>query len=837
MTNDNTTRKKANAVFFAAVMVLSMVAAGFAAAPAAAFNDEYDNPDREFTDESDIAGEILWQGQSVVVDGFNDSESVSLREDQGDDDTRLVEELTADSNGVVAFDTADLDSGDYYLDNGDGNNDQIFEVAVQGLSADFDGDSVQADEVAELELDSNRGTYTLNVSADGDLDDDELVQLFDEEFDIDLGEEDDDEITLESVSDGTFDANVSNVSDIDTGEYEFTFDVVDTEAEDTASINVTEAGEGDLQFSQSSYSTAQGDVVNVTVEFDETDSGTLVVGDLEDDNYQANISLVDDDDDGEVSVLFNTWEAGRSGDVVEPADDDDAVELENQSGDLTDLLDTGDYTMSVSPTTLPDNGDATDALEDESDVSSLVLEERSTDEMVLWRTTDDVRDDVVDVAGDDGDDAAVTAITDGVENGVVTETDQVALGNPSDVLVHQISATGLEGALENQSGVNARSLHALLNTEASGDDTPDDTNVTSLVFEEQNPGANAEANEIDASTLSEDNFAAAVDIVYDDANGDYYLFLDLDELNGALTEEIEDGDTYTADFTVQDPLLTAADGQDDNEEEIEDAYESASATFDAVEADGDFNGDPVQVSNAENQSITGTMNVAPGTEFTVRARSDEDASTNFIKNAEGVVVQPDGTFSAQFDFSEQELNDTFTTTTQQSPLTEELEVDGEVVEAVGSPAMFEVSDLSPAEATATAGDSVTVSATVENTGGQSDTQSVALTLDGDELDSQDVTLDAGASQTVEFTADTSGLGAGDYTHGIVTDDDEATGTLTIETDGGEGDSTGDSEGDSTGDSEGDSTGDETEDGTPGFGALVALVALIAAALLATRRND
>ncbi|WP_239640329.1 PGF-CTERM sorting domain-containing protein [Halorubrum distributum] len=34
-----------------------------------------------------------------------------------------------------------------------------------------------------------------------------------------------------------------------------------------------------------------------------------------------------------------------------------------------------------------------------------------------------------------------------------------------------------------------------------------------------------------------------------------------------------------------------------------------------------------------------------------------------------------------------------------------------------------------------------------------------------------------------------------------------------------------------------SSGEFHDDGTPGFGALVALIALIAAALLATRRND
>ena len=38
MTNDNNTRLKTNAVFFSVIMVLSMVAVGFAAAPAAAAN-------------------------------------------------------------------------------------------------------------------------------------------------------------------------------------------------------------------------------------------------------------------------------------------------------------------------------------------------------------------------------------------------------------------------------------------------------------------------------------------------------------------------------------------------------------------------------------------------------------------------------------------------------------------------------------------------------------------------------------------------------------------------------------------------------------------------------
>jgi len=39
-------------------------------------------------------------------------------------------------------------------------------------------------------------------------------------------------------------ARTSNVDDLNTGNYEFTFESTDTTAEDTASIEVTEAGEG-----------------------------------------------------------------------------------------------------------------------------------------------------------------------------------------------------------------------------------------------------------------------------------------------------------------------------------------------------------------------------------------------------------------------------------------------------------------------------------------------------------------------------------------------------------------------------------------------------------------
>jgi len=77
---------------------------------------------------------------------------------------------------------------------------------------------------------------------------------------------------------------------------------------------------------------------------------------------------------------------------------------------------------------------------------------------------------------DENASAAVGAITSGVEDGVVTETDTAALGETDDVIVHQISASGLEGALESVDDDYSVALEAL----ADNDDI-------ALNFTEENP--------------------------------------------------------------------------------------------------------------------------------------------------------------------------------------------------------------------------------------------------------------------------------------------------------------------------------------------------------------
>jgi cytochrome c oxidase assembly protein Cox11 len=110
-------------------------------------------------------------------------------------------------------------------------------------------------------------------------------------------------------------------------------------------------------------------------------------------------------------------------------------------------------------------------------------------------------------------------------------------------------------------------------------------------------------------------------------------------------------------------------------------------------------------------------------------------------------------------------------------------------DAPPAPATFEVSNLDAPD-TATAGDAIDVSADVTNTGEQTATKTVEFRLDanqdgtlaGDEaLVSQEVELDPGETETVTFSdLDTSPLAAGTYTHGVFTDDDNATATIEVE---------------------------------------------------------
>ena len=171
---------------------------------------------------------------------------------------------------------------------------------------------------------------------------------------------------------------------------------------------------------------------------------------------------------------------------------------------------------------------------------------------------------------------------------------------------------------------------------------------------------------------------------------------------------------------------------------------------------------------------------------------------------------------------------------------------------------FRVVDFSLDTTEVTPGESATVSTTIESTRIVASNTAVELRLGDETLRTQRVSLAAGASATVEFTdVRLDGVAPGEYTLGVYTDEASRTATVTV-TDGAV-DAAGETverDGDAT---EGEDRPDETappsdtepaddrvpeaeddtgvtDDGTPGFGVVLVLTALVAFLVLARHRS-
>jgi len=157
------------------------------------------------------------------------------------------------------------------------------------------------------------------------------------------------------------------------------------------------------------------------------------------------------------------------------------------------------------------------------------------------------------------------------------------------------------------------------------------------------------------------------------------------------------------------------------------------------------------------------------------------------------------------------------------------------VQAPPAPAAFEIVSLSPADASVTQGDELVVDVSVQNTGEQEGTQDVVLSVSGlGEVGSQSLTLAGGAADSVSFTVDTTDVEAGDYTHSVSVGNASAEGSLTIMEPAPADDSADDS---ADNDTDNGTDNASSDDGSgPGFGIVVAALALLGAALLAMRRQ-
>lgn len=785
MSNNNTTRS----LVLAFLVVMSVFAGAFAFAGGAAATHA------DSTDEEIVDGENYWDGQNLLYNhGTAEEEKLTLYEEDG----TFVREMKTDADGHYVLDTSDMD-GSYYIEDTAGTQ-TAFDVRTQTFTAELGSDTVangDTGNTVELNGDSNRAASNVTVSAEG-LTADELAGIVANygvegtDYTVDA---ENDEVTLVDYSNSNNAFNL-NFTGVDADEYDLQFNVADTDASDNASVTVNEASSATAQFDEVIYAEERGDIVEFTVELENTDTADVQIGDS-DAGYEAVISVTDGNDDGEVTVQFNSYEAGNGQVAFEAADSEDDVTL--QSGDNLDVdkLQAGSYDLSALVSG------------DETGVAAFDLNERSTDGASVL------------TAPKGTDLSNLEALN------AATESNEIA---QEDMFVVQIEASGLAGWVDDTT--TAADL-------AAGHDG------ASVEITQQNAERNSQKKSLDVSQGT---------LVADGDNDTYYLVFNTADVNVAP----EDG-AYDATFQINA----------DNDYVAEDETEEAAASLSFVERNVEFDGveslEDGDVINFEADNdgvitVSGDATVAPGTEFNLRLRSSGD-STPFLKG-QTVAVQEDGTFAADFDMSDVEDGDEFTTQARgytdaidssvafgaaEYDVTVNAESDGEAVDdatvSIGNqtgvagdtftleegdyPVDVEADGYEAATETIIVDGDKTV--TVELTP-EPETHAVTVNVDGPE--SAQVTLN-GETQTTEDGAAVFEVENGDYTATVSADGYES-GSSDVTVDGADASATVTLEEEQTDD--GTEEPSPTDEETPGFGAVVALIALIGAALLAYRRN-
>jgi len=790
-------RLKGRAVFLAAIMMMSVFAVplAFAGGAAAAVTDNDADFDRAVTN-----GATVYQGQILIADVDNydsvDQDNLELRRFNTDGDGKvgsLVAALTVEDGDTnedyVIINTVNRNTGQYIITNqsnggdpADDPNSITFEVVEQDLTVSFDDDEVAdsgADAETTFEVESDaRNKYAINVTADG-LDAAELQQIFNASGDIgpdsstesfaqnrsaiaqhvqastrsvltDDGHAIDTDDDVLTIFNGEREFEIS-FDDIDTDEYELEVEVVDSTASATASVTVADIGDGSLSFVEDAE-IEQGGIAEITISAENADEGTLVIGDEDDVGYQANVSIDDFGDLDEITIYFNTYAAGSDelGEVLWLDSDDEsdgaAISFDKETDQtlaLENILATGDYELTVSAfTTAGEYDDRFErTLDEPDDVGSLFIDTRSTEDITVWTAADNSVDDLLNEDADDQPDAIAEAI----ENDLITPADGVAY---DDYSVHQLEVSGLDGLLEranDELGGEATVEQQFLNlTQLPTGDNGDSAIQLRLRETRDSVGPNANRRVVNLS-------ASDLVVVSDSDSNQYFLLIDTGEIEFENGNSLDAETDYEFDvrFELRDERLLNVDEEDD----LEDFYQRVDTVFEVVEREAalDVNDeDLIEVEAAEEQEITGTTNIAPGSEVSIRVRGQGDA--RFSKSVSEIVVDADGTFAGVLDFSDRTPDDEFRATLRNTGVPDDNpQEDGIVVESVGEP------------------------------------------VEDDDVDDEEVDDDDAVDEN----------GTGDEP----ADDDE------------------------------DPVDDETDDETPGFGVLVALVALLGAALLAVRRQN
>lgn len=738
------------------------------------------NYDKDISSSSESDPALVFLGQTVFTNSFNANEDVTIRKDTGDGSSEFVREVTANDNGEVTFDTSDLEEGLYYFE-GETSGDVVYFEAVEA-TLDVNAEETNVSNLGPsaettATLDTNRGdTNTYEVTAENSAGDavssDKLLEMLPNAERVD-----EETVAIDAAQADEIQFNFTNV---EAGSYDLTFDSADTTASDSVAFNVEELEQGDIEFTQGVYSETRGDVASFEVGFSEAaDTATVQFGDYEEDGYEL-VLLVEADEPGEtVTVNLNTYALGQDDenmDVV-TADGGSVTVLNSTNVANGDLLDAASYELRVAGDQHEGGVDDSDLL----DLSVMTLQERDS----LSAHTRIASVSNANTIANDGN-VTVEGETRSTQSETVAMDDSVLLG---------FETTGLSGLIETKAGSNtAEQIQTALDDgslELSVKQTEDSVNM------------NSEAKVLDTS-------ATDYSVVND---GDtYYIIINTGDMVFEDGSSAEAGDAFNATLAITDERLLDPSGDENVEDLSEESELTTTFTVEERYVDFSFEGEELTLEAVENATVTVETNAAPGSEMTFRTQSSGDTKPPFLKS-ETTTVQPDGTLSATFDMSEQSEGDTFDVTLSGVAAPDDAKVSGSVASAEEEPESYDV--------------------TINVVDADGNPVDASVMVDGSSVDSETVSVEAGEHA---FEASADGYTTTTQT---TTVDSNTTVTLIIE----EQTTETPTDNPNTATDEPASTATETDDpvtttegSTPGFGAVLALVAVLAAALLATRRD-
>ncbi len=531
---------------------------------------------------------------------------------------------------IYTLKTGDLElaTGDYTIDSG--NNGNI----TSGNGANFTLSNLGL-EITDTPADDNPTTDsdTLSVTAESDtINRDVDVELLDSDGDVvdtlsNRRIDTDGQVTVEFniASDGL------DFTEDDAGNYSVRVTDVNTQVETTSDeFVVSEPRDSSVSFTQDEFEEQRGDVLEFTVNMTNTringeDNRANVTFGSNESGYNVTFTVEDNSGDGSVTVLFNTYNStlnganARSGNLVTAAGDNDDEVLQSSvevvNGVPSVLADTT-YDLEVN------------APNAETRLAAAVINPRTTGVVNTWTKSQDINiEDKEDLLGSIG-----TTVT---QQNYVAENDHI--------VVQLSGATGLEGLLDAQS----ESSFADEFTNAT-----DESNNITLELIQQDPGANNEA-----ATLNITDSSQLVNAIGDADNDTYYLVVDTQQIATATSgRNVGDlsGSTFDVNFSVNTNTRGLVEGDED--EVISNQIDLEAPTLELTKQN---------VTAAENTTVEGETNYAPGTEFRVRLRTTGNPDQRFIRS-QNVDVQPDGTFTVEVDLPDASPGDEYEITISRS---------------------------------------------------------------------------------------------------------------------------------------------------------------------------